>query len=96
MVRLAWWDVHEATKKLTCAIITTRANDLLCPIQDEQRMPVILDREQWDGWLNEKDLKLLQPYPAEKMYRYKVGRFVNYPKQHKGTECLTPQDEHSL
>jgi putative SOS response-associated peptidase YedK len=34
----------------SCCVITTQANDTMSPIHD--RMPVILEAEDWDEWLN--------------------------------------------
>src|SRR6266852_6099856 len=53
----------------TCSIITTSPNSLLANIHD--RMPVILERDSYDIWLDPglkkvDDLRgLLQPYPSE-------------------------------
>lgn len=64
-------------------ILTTGPNDLMAPIHD--RMPVILDREDEDLWLDpdvvepERLLPLLRPYPARRMAAYPVSRAVNSP-----------------
>jgi putative SOS response-associated peptidase YedK len=64
----------------SCAIITTTANKLLATIHN--RMPVILESELHDLWLNENsrttDLKdLLVPFDAEQMKSHPVGYDVN-------------------
>jgi putative SOS response-associated peptidase YedK len=61
----------------TFAIITTDANDIMRPIHD--RMPVILDREQFDRWLHDGDRQLLAPY-ARQMISHPVSRRVNSPE----------------
>lgn len=77
------WEQHvrkDGTKLYTCTIITTNANDKLSGIHN--RMPVILDKEQMDVWLDPKngidDVKnLLNPYSSEKVEFYPVSLDVN-------------------
>jgi len=57
----------------TCTIITCSANALMKPIHD--RMPVIL--QDWQSWLKDGTLNLLQPYPPDKMIAYHVSDSVN-------------------
>ncbi len=64
-------------------IITTSANTLLEPIH--KRMPVILDREKEEAWLdpetdNETFKSILKPYLAELMKSYEVSTAVNSPR----------------
>jgi putative SOS response-associated peptidase YedK len=67
----------------TCAIITTRANDLLAPIHE--RMPVVLAEKAWDTWLDPSvsDVAtlepLLAPAPDEWFTAYAVSTRVNKP-----------------
>ncbi len=55
----------------TCAIITIGPNAIMEPIHD--RMPVILERDNWDRWLSQKRVSpgilqgLIKPFDAEKM-----------------------------
>jgi putative SOS response-associated peptidase YedK len=47
-------------------------------------MPVILQPEAYDAWLDPKThahvlKRLLQPFPASEMKSYPVGSAVNYP-----------------
>lgn len=76
------WDRwHSNDRKIySCAIITTTANELLAKIH--HRMPVILDPESHEHWLDERSnaasLKdLLVPYPASGMNSYAVSHDVN-------------------
>jgi putative SOS response-associated peptidase YedK len=69
----------------TCALITTAANAVVKPIHP--RMPVLLVREDFAGWLDVDELP--GPFPAEKMEAQAVGQRVNNPK-YDGPECLTP------
>ena len=65
----------------SCAIVTTKANDLLKPIHD--RMPVILPREVEPLWLDasvdEPDLLayMFRPYDSNGMDAYEVSTLVN-------------------
>lgn len=64
----------------SCAIITTKPNELLATIHD--RMPVMLSAAAQDAWLRAearpKDLlSLLVPYPAAEMKSYPVSQRVN-------------------
>jgi putative SOS response-associated peptidase YedK len=76
------WDQWRTDGRLivSCAIITTTANELLATIHN--RMPVILRPESHDLWLDENsrttDLKeLLVPFDAEQMKSHAVGYEVN-------------------
>jgi len=57
----------------SCAIITTRANEIVAPVHD--RMPVIVPAAAHALWLNPaaedpgRLLAILKPYPAEQMER---------------------------
>jgi len=76
-----WW-YDNALKKpiLTCALLTTEPNDCIASIHD--RMPVILEPEQWNVWLDGKSSyielnKFYMPLANEKMKYYPVGDTVN-------------------
>ena len=77
----------------SCTILTTGANDLLASVHN--RMPVILDSENYDFWLDpdvqEKDslTGLLKPYPSEALQAYPVSRFVNSPSN-DDPRCVEP------
>jgi putative SOS response-associated peptidase YedK len=68
----------------TCAIVTTRANDLLSRVHD--RMPVVLAEDTWDRWLDPEydDVATLSsflgPAPDEWFETYEVSRRVNRPE----------------
>jgi putative SOS response-associated peptidase YedK len=79
------WDrwKSDGNAIISCAIITTTANELLSTIH--HRMPVILPPETHALWLNEEsrslDLKdLLMPFPASEMTSHAVSRDVNDTK----------------
>jgi putative SOS response-associated peptidase YedK len=70
-----WTDGKTTIKSFT--IITTEPNELVGKVHD--RMPVILEKEDEQLWMNpdmvepEQVLPLLKPYPAEKMRSWRVG-----------------------
>jgi len=65
----------------TCCIITTSANTLMEPIHD--RMPVILDSEQWSTWLSPQErltyrlLPMIRPHDSVSMQAWQVTRDLN-------------------
>lgn len=63
------WQDHNGNELTTCAIITTMPNQVVAEIHD--RMPVILDKDHYWAWLDDRPLPELQamlvPYPVEKM-----------------------------
>jgi putative SOS response-associated peptidase YedK len=77
----------------TCSILTTSANDLLQQLHE--RMPVVLQREQFGLWLDRavSDSKLLgellQPCAAELLESYPVTREINRPAFDR-PECIQP------
>jgi putative SOS response-associated peptidase YedK len=91
------WDSWRAPSGgpplFTCAILTTRANELVKPIHD--RLPVIPAPKDYDVWTDRKvqepaEIKpLLAAYAAEEIHAFPIGPFVNDPK-HEGPECLQP------
>lgn len=89
------WEVWhpDDTPLLTCTLITTEPNALLAPIHN--RMPVILPRSAYAGWLDPAeraphDLQsLLTPYPAEEMIAYPVSTRVNDPAN-EDPACIAP------
>ena len=87
------WNTYQrddGTKIHTCAILTTSANELIALIHD--RMPVILDKNQQEIWLNqnsnEQDLKsLFKSYPSTLMETYQVSSIVN-KASNESIECI--------
>ena len=84
------WEGDDETIE-SCSIIVTDANDLLRPVHD--RMPVIIDHEFFEPWLDPKmqDVKalqaLLKPYPSKRLEAYAVSQKVNKP-QNEGPELV--------
>jgi putative SOS response-associated peptidase YedK len=78
------WSGDGSSSLETCTILTTAANQCTRLLHD--RMPVLLDDDDWDLWLDERvqqigDLEhLLQPYDSEQMVYNPVSRHVNSPR----------------
>lgn len=76
------WKNPDGTWIKTCSILTTSPNAVTSAIHD--RMPVILDTDDYDLWLDPgmRDAsavsELLKPYDAGMMRCYPVGSRVNH------------------
>ncbi|KAB8334204.1 SOS response-associated peptidase [Scytonema tolypothrichoides VB-61278] len=87
------WRSPEGEEITSCTILTTEANELVQPIHE--RMPVILQQQDYDVWLNPEVQtpsslqQLLHPYPSEAMTAYPVSKVVNSPKQNI-PDCIKP------
>ena len=71
------WQSPEGETLRTFATMTTESNRLLAAIQD--RMPVIIEREDWPLWLGEVDgdsRTLLRPAPEDVLRVWPVGKEV--------------------
>jgi putative SOS response-associated peptidase YedK len=66
----------------SCALITTGPNAVVGEVHD--RMPVILEPEDYGVWLEAEDpdllRSLLRPYSGDGLVAYPVGRRVNNPR----------------
>lgn len=87
------WMSSDGKTINSCSIITTEANELMTTIHD--RMPVILDKEKEEMWLDPTlhDTGLLKslliPYNANRMNYYEVSTKVNSSKL-DSIECIQP------
>jgi putative SOS response-associated peptidase YedK len=87
------WKAPSGNDMKTFTIITTEANALLAAIHD--RMPVILDKKDYDTWLSPDIndpkilLPLLKPAPPEPMTSDEVSTYVSNAVN-KGPECIEP------
>ena len=77
------WDNPEGALEI-CAIITTEANQSTVNIHS--RMPVIINPDDYDAWLNEGGEKMLTPYQGD-METYPVSTRVNNPRN-QGSELI--------
>ena len=80
----------------TCTVLTTQAEDSVGHIHD--RMPLMVDRERWDAWLDpdpqkktstEDRLALLTPAAPGQLDAYPVATLVNNVRNN-GPELLDP------
>jgi putative SOS response-associated peptidase YedK len=77
----------------TCSILTTTPNAVTSAIHD--RMPVILDRDSYDLWLDPgmqnvaAVSEMLKPYDAKSMRSYPVSTRINYVAN-DDEECCRP------
>lgn len=85
------WDSWECEdgELQSCTIITTEANAFMEELH--HRMPVILSRDQWDGWLSSEtptaDLQgMLRPCPTEWLQAWQVR-----PLRGKGPGLIEPE-----
>ena len=70
----------------SCTIITTAANNEMQSIH--QRMPVIINSDQYDTWFHAEDpASLLSPYPSGILNLYPVSSHVNSPT-HNDERCI--------
>ncbi len=92
------WEVWRALDDqplFSCTIITTTPNALVAKIHN--RMPVILEPEAYDLWLDTAEQPperlgvWLRPYPASQMTAYPVSTLVNDPSNDLPA-CILPAD----
>lgn len=70
-------------------VITTDANEKIAHIHG--RMPVILPRNAWDGWLSgAAGGEVLRPFPAERTGFYRVSTRVNSVRN-DDPDCILPE-----
>jgi putative SOS response-associated peptidase YedK len=89
----SWKSPDQEKPVETFTILTTDANDLLRPLHD--RMPVIVDPENFDLWLDPKMgdaaklQPLLAPHAVDGFEAFPVSRAVNSPA-HEAEDCIAP------
>lgn len=91
-----YWHSPEGDEIESCTILTTAANAVVQPVHD--RMPVILNTQDYDRWLDpsvqstEQLVSLLRPYPESEMSAYPVSAKVNSAR-YDGPDCIAPLEE---
>jgi putative SOS response-associated peptidase YedK len=92
-----WWDKSRSsvpdpeTLLRTCTIMTTDAGPDMVEVHN--RMPVIIERDDIDAWLDPKEsdtnalLTYLEPARAGTLTKYPVSRMVNSP-QNDGSQII--------
>ena len=87
-----WTDQNRNTVE-TCSILTTSSNAVTSAVHD--RMPVILDPDSYDIWLDPgmRDVttasELLKPYDAQFMRSYPISTRINHVAN-DDEECSAP------
>ncbi len=87
------WTQGEEVYMETCALLTTDANETVAPVH--HRMPVILDPDIWDIWLDpamerpSDVIPFLVPCAPAKLEAYPVSRYVNSPRN-DDAKCIQP------
>ena len=73
------WETWERPDEVieSFTIITTEANAIMAPIH--QRLPVILNHQDYGEWLHNGEYSLLKPFDAEGMHCHSVSKQVNNP-----------------
>ena len=92
----SWTDksIPNAKPVESCTVLTTTANEIMAPLHD--RMPVILDQEDFDFWLDpkfndrEQLESLLVPYAADELQTYPVDTIVN-KASNDTPKCIEPK-----
>ncbi len=88
-----WYDKANEVHIDSFTILTTDANTLVSPIHN--RMPVILNPENYDSWLDNEDVPsdevvaLMTAHSGKGFTTYAVSRIVNSP-ENDTPECVEP------
>ena len=74
------WTAPDGSEADTYTVLTTEPNEVMRSIHD--RMPVILDLEEFDDWLDpDAEVKpLMDSYPADQMYAVPISTKINSPR----------------
>ena len=88
----AIYGVRKDEPNLTCALVTTDANDLMRGIH--HRMPVVIDLAEAEAWLSpgtSADLlhRMMAPQEWSDMASYPVSTYVNNPNN-DDERCISP------
>jgi len=93
-----YWKMKSGKLLESCAIVTTAANDFMKPIH--HRMPVILQPENEDKWLDpefqnlEGITPLLKPVDSDLLEAYEVSTYVNSPRN-QDSNVIRPVNHHA-
>lgn len=94
-----WWSPDRKTEMETFAIITTEPNELLAEKTGHDRMPLIIDRRDYQRWLepgneDQPPIDLIRPFDSDRMKAWRVDRRVNNVKNNDPSLCepLTEED----
>jgi putative SOS response-associated peptidase YedK len=87
------WHSPQGDEMRTCTILTGDANEFIRPLH--HRMPIILDRVDYDLWLSPDEMPsealkpLMRSYDPERMAFYEVAKTVNSPANDTPA-CIEP------
>ena len=86
----SWYDNTLNESILTCALLTTEPNETIETLHD--RMPVILEEDQWDLWLDDRSSysmlnTLFAPLASDKVRYFRVSDLVNNVRN-DSEECI--------
>lgn len=87
------WRSGTPEEQRSFSILTTSANEFMAKIHD--RMPVILEENQWQDWLDpevheaDQITAMLKPCPSEWLESVEVSTMVNSPRNNRA-EVLEP------
>jgi len=90
------WESPDGDVIESCAILTVEANELMSSFH--HRMPVIIDRDEFDRWLDPAVIDrsgiedLLAQYPSERMICHPVSRLVDNPR-HDQPSLIEPAED---
>jgi putative SOS response-associated peptidase YedK len=71
-----WTDRETGEVLRSCTMIITEPNNFVAEIND--RMPVILEKDQWDAWLSgDAGTEILKPANDDALQRTSVSRRIN-------------------
>ncbi|MDQ0510618.1 SOS response-associated peptidase [Ancylobacter amanitiformis] len=82
-----WRNPETGEEVPSCTIIVTTANSFMGQIHD--RMPVILDKADWQAWLEEPREDLLKPAPEGLLRRWRVTQAMN-SSRYKEADAIEP------
>lgn len=93
-----WKDTASGTVLESFTILTTAANELMTRENIHSRMPVILNKQDYDRWLDpgnpeQMPVDLLRPHTSEDMTCWKIGRAVGSVKNDTPS-LLEPDTDH--
>lgn len=82
-----WRDRETGEEITSCSIITCDANPFMHEIHN--RMPVILQEQNWREWLAEPRTDLLKPAPGDDLQAWRVSTNVN-SSRYQGEDTMQP------
>jgi len=93
-----WYDNSVGKTILSCALLTTNPNKKIETIHD--RMPVILEKKDWETWLDlnstyEQLNTLYEPFSSDKINITEVNDIVNSVKN-DSLKCIEPSKKIKL